>query len=136
MSTASRRIAAFLRLAEEELRAARLLSQGAPRQASYLCQQCAEKIARAILTEAGVPFGTGHNLGQMAAALPHEHPWLAKIASLDRLSPAATRFRYPAPSGRLFDPPASEQVSRDLDELASLLEDARLYLREHLDDPG
>src|SRR5262249_21338187 len=42
------------------------------RQAAYFCQQSAEKIARAILTHEGVLFGTGHNLGQMAAALPSD----------------------------------------------------------------
>jgi HEPN domain-containing protein len=69
MSVQSSRIAAFLRLADEELMAAQLLGAKAPRQAAYLCQQCAEKITRAILTKAGVPFGTGHNLSEMAAVL-------------------------------------------------------------------
>ncbi len=68
MSSQRRRILAFLRLAEEELRAARQLVPQSPRQAAYLNQQCAEKIARAVLTDAGVKFGTGHNLEQMALA--------------------------------------------------------------------
>lgn len=41
------RIAAIMRLAEEELAAARLLSATAPRQAAYFLQQAAEKTERA-----------------------------------------------------------------------------------------
>ncbi len=86
MSGQRRRIAAFLRLAEEELQAARSLARQSPRQAAYLVQQCAEKIARAVLTDAGVKFGIGHNLGQMAKALPKTHPWIEKLLPLDRHS--------------------------------------------------
>lgn len=126
------RIAAFLRLATEEAGAARLLARPAPRQAAYLCQQCAEKLARAILTAAGVAFGPGHNLGQMAAALPPDHAWRSKLQGLDKHSPAATRFRYPSPSGRLPDPPDPGQIERDLAELAELLAAAREDLRAFL----
>jgi hypothetical protein len=94
------RIAGFIALAEDELAAARLLAAGQRRQAAFSLQQAAEKLARAILA-AGIPFGTSHNLGQMAAALPAEHPWRAKIFVLDRHSPAAARFRYPTPGGLL-----------------------------------
>ncbi len=128
MNVRSRRIDAFLRLAEEELQAAGLLVHKAPRQAAYFCHQCAEKIARAVMTDAGVAFGTGHNLGEMAATLPEGHPWSKKIRDLDRHSPAATRFRYPAPSGRLFDPPGAEGLQKDVDELADLLRQARGHL--------
>jgi hypothetical protein len=132
MNAGSKRIKAFLRLADEELQAARLLVQEAPRQASYFCQQCAEKIARAFLTDAGVPFGTGHNLGQMAMALPPGHLWIEKIRGLDRHSSAATRYRYPAPTGRLFDPPDTEQIELDIGELTALLEEAKKCLHKHL----
>lgn len=97
--SAAERIAAFLQLAEEELTAARSLAKTARRQSAYFCQQCAEKLARAILAHEGALFGTGHNLGQMAAALPAEHPWRAKLNALDKHSPAATRYRYPGPTG-------------------------------------
>src|SRR5262249_31585415 len=96
--SAHERTAAFLQLADEELTAARNLSGTNRRQAAYFCQQAAEKIARAILNEAGVPFGTGHNLSQMAFALPADHPWREKLNALDKHSPAATRYRYPSPT--------------------------------------
>lgn len=61
--SADRRIDAYLTLADEEIHAAGMLAGGAPRQAAYYIQQAAEKGARALLTAAGIPFGTGHNLG-------------------------------------------------------------------------
>jgi HEPN domain-containing protein len=130
MSVQRRRIDAFLRLAEEELQAARQLVQQSPRQAAYLMQQCAEKIARATLTGAGVKYGPGHNLRQMAIALPAEHPWIDKIRPLDKLSPAATRYRYPSTEGRLFEPPDTEQLQQDVEQLADLLKEASVFLAQ------
>jgi hypothetical protein len=126
--SAAERIAAFLQLADEELNAARMLPGTARRQAAYFCQQSAEKIARAILTHEGVLFGTGHNLGQMAASLPPDHPWRDKLNALDKHSPAATRYRYPGPTGRLAEPPSAARLQDDIRELSSLLEDARRFV--------
>ena len=121
----ARRVSAFLQLAEEELAAARLLETAGPRQAAYFCQQSAEKLARAILAKAGVPFGTGHGLARMAESLPESHPWRPKLESLDKHSPAATRYRYPTQTGRLFDPPDVDRLRADIAELERLLDDAR-----------
>ncbi|MCB9743526.1 MAG: HEPN domain-containing protein [Alphaproteobacteria bacterium] len=126
--SAAERIAAFLQLASEEVAAARLLADTNPRQAAYFCQQSAEKIARAVLTDAGVLWGTGHNLGQMAAALPENNAWRERIRSLDKHSPAATRFRYPNPAGRLTRPPELRRLLADVAELESLLQDVRAAL--------
>ncbi|HSV30042.1 MAG TPA: HEPN domain-containing protein, partial [Candidatus Omnitrophota bacterium] len=111
------RVAAFMALAEEEASAAQALIAGFPRQAAYQLQQAAEKMVRAILAAEGIAHGTGHNLGQMAAALPLDHPWRPRAMRLDKHSPAATRWRYPAPGGRLPPPPSQETLRRDLDEL-------------------
>ncbi len=123
-----RRIEAFLTLADEELRAARLLSIGAPRQAAYYIQQAAEKAARALLTAAGVPFGTGHNLGLMAAALPDGHPLRQRVAGLDRHSAASTLFRYPSPGGRLPPPPDTATVNADITDLDAFLKEAKDFI--------
>ncbi len=128
MSSQRERTVAFLRLAKEELEVASWLVDRAPRQCAYLVQQAAEKLARAILTAAEVKFGTGHNLGQMAEALPEGHPWVDKIKPLNRHSPAATRYRYPTMAGRLLDPPTSKELKQDVRELADLREEARRFL--------
>lgn len=122
--TAGRRVAAFLQIAGEELGAARALAGAFPRQAAYLAQQAVEKIARAILAHEGIPFGTSHNIGQMAAALPTDHPWRPKLSALDRLSPAATGFRYPSPGGRLATPPPQADLNADLEQIGRLLQEA------------
>ena len=46
MSVQTKRIAAFLQLAEEELTAAELLVEKAPRQAAYLCQLAGPRFGR------------------------------------------------------------------------------------------
>ena len=120
------RIASFIALAEEELSAARLLMSGAPRQA---VQQAAEKATRAVLTAAGVPFGTSHNLGQMAAALPPAHPMRMAINALDKDSSAATKYRYPSPAGRLANARTSKEVASAIDEVAAFIAQVKDYFR-------
>lgn len=119
------RVEAFLRLAGEEVGAARALANPFPRQSAYLAQQAVEKIARAVLASEGIPFGTSHNIGQMAAALPPGHPWRPKIASFDRLSPAATTYRYPTPGGRISTAPSPADLDADIARIERLLKEAR-----------
>jgi HEPN domain-containing protein len=124
-----RRLAAFLQIAGEELGAARSLAGVFPRQAAYLAQQAIEKVARAVLAHEGIPFGTSHNIGQMAAALPPDHPWRPKLAAFDHLSPAATSYRYPSPGGRLAPAPPAAALKSDLDDIERLLGEARVAFK-------
>jgi HEPN domain-containing protein len=126
--SANRRIEAFLTLAGEELNAARILAGSAPRQAAYYVQQAAEKAARALLTAAGVPFGTGHNLGLMAAALPDDHPLKQRVTGLDRHSSAATLYRYPSPAGRLPPLPDSAMLNSDIADAEAFIAEVRAFL--------
>jgi HEPN domain-containing protein len=118
---------AFLRLAAEELGAAARLVDGFPRQAAYQLQQTAEKIARAILAYEEIAFGTSHNLGQMAAALPDHHEWRPRLMALDHLSPAATIYRSPSPRGRLAPPPTADELRADEMRLRALLAAAKTW---------
>lgn len=128
--SARRRIDAFLKLAEEEIQAAKMLANGAPRQAAYYVQQAAEKATRALLTAAGVPFGTGHNLGLMAVALPADHPLRQRVAELDRHSGSATLYRYPSPVGRLPAPPAPEVVGVDIADIEAFIAEVQAHLAQ------
>jgi HEPN domain-containing protein len=122
-------VASFFELAEDGLKSANILfREDQFRDATYSAQQVAERIARALLTHAGKPFGTSHNLGQMAEALPEDHSFKSRIRDLDELSPAATRFRYPSPTGRLADPPPIGFIRKTLDDLDVLLRDAKSYV--------
>jgi HEPN domain-containing protein len=122
------RIASFMALAEEELTAARSLASIAPRQAAYFIQQAAEKASRAVLTAAGIAFGTSHSLGQMSAALPSDHPLRVAINSLDKFSTAATKYRYPSPAGRLADPPSTESLAAGVAEVRGFIEQVKRHL--------
>lgn len=124
------RVEAFLRLAVEKLGAAEQLIEAFPRQSAYQLQQAAEKIARAVLAHGGIPFGTSHNLGQMAAALPLDHAWRPRLMALNHLSPAATAYRYPSPRGRLTPPPAEADLRADAQRLHALLEEAHVWCRK------
>jgi hypothetical protein len=126
--SASRRIEAFLTLAGEELGAAKILAGVAPRQAAYYIQQAAEKATRALLTAAGVPFGTGHNLGLMASALPDGHPLKPRVAGLDGHSSAATLYRYPSPAGRLPPLPDISTLNSDIADVSAFVTEVRTFL--------
>jgi HEPN domain-containing protein len=126
--SANKRILAFLALAAEEIQAAKLLAAAAPRQAAYYVQQAAEKAVRALLTAAGIPFGTGHNLGLMASALPDGHPLKQRVAGLDRHSSAATMYRYPSPAGRLPALPGAEKLKADIADGEAFIAEVRQYL--------
>jgi hypothetical protein len=123
-----KRIAAFMTIAAEEIRAAKMLADGAPRQAAYDVQQAAEKATRAVPAKAGVSFGISHNLSQMADALPAGHPLHASIAALNKHSSAATRFRYPSPTGHLAPAPISNAINADIVEVERFIEAVRQHL--------
>jgi HEPN domain-containing protein len=127
--TAQNRIAAFFTLAERGLRSANTLFQAEQFEDSTLfVQQVVERVARALLTHAGIPFGTSHNLGQMAEALPQGHPFRDRIRSFDDLSTAVTAYRYPTASGHLKRPPDIADLRGRLDEVQLLVRDAREFV--------
>jgi HEPN domain-containing protein len=123
-----KRIRTFLELAEQELRASRLLARTNPLQAFYMAAQSAEKIVRAILEKEGIPWGTQHNLGAMGAALPEGHPWKKAVLALDRLSSASTRTRYPTARGDLPKTPEPGQLAQDIDSVAAFASGVKQWL--------
>ena len=54
--------------------------------------------------------------------------WRDKLNALDKHSPAATRYRYPGPTGRLAEPPSAERLEEDIRELSTLLDEARRFI--------
>jgi HEPN domain-containing protein len=127
--SAERRIAAFFDLADRGLKSAdTLFHSGQIEDAAYFTQQIVERVARALLTKAGVPFGTSHSLGQMANALPPEHPFKSRINEFDGLSSAATKYRYPTSSGWLPDAPDIDGLRKTLDDVTVLVGEAKAYV--------
>ena len=94
-----RRIATFLTLAKEEMKASEMLLETLPRQSAFFQQQAAEKLLRAVLEVESIPAGPTHNLRTLADLLKADHPMKAEFLTAEEWSSAATRFRYPAGSG-------------------------------------
>lgn len=96
-----KRVMSFRDLAASELRAAEMLSQSLRGQSAYFLQQCAEKLARGVLEIEDVKVGPTHSITQLAQLMSAHPEFASRFKGLDELSPAATRYRYPGPSGEV-----------------------------------
>jgi HEPN domain-containing protein len=123
----SRKISAFLTIADEEYAAAKQLAPLLPRQAAYFLQPYIEKLIRAVLECDDLPAGTTHNLRYLADLLGQEHPLKAEFIAFDDLTPASTRYRYPSPSGALA-PVKAESVIARFPEVDRLTQHVRHYI--------
>ncbi len=121
--SADRRIAAFMRIADQELQAAKLLVDPLPSQ-------------RAVLTRANVPFGTSHNLGHMATALAADHPLRGRILALDKLSRAATSYRYPSETGNISEAPRPDDLKADIAEVEAFIAVVKQHVAPAPPDPA
>ncbi len=123
----SRKIDAFLTIADEEFAAAKQLAPLLPRQSAYFMQQSIEKLVRAVLEADEIVAGMTHNLRYLADLLGQDHPLKSAFISFDDLTPASTRYRYPSPSGALA-PVKAESVMARFSEVESLTEQVRRYI--------
>ena len=123
-----RRVAAFLQIADEELRAAETLAIALPRQTAFFQQQCVEKLVRAVLEAEAVPAGPTHNLRTLIDLLPVDHALRARFLEFEDLSASATRYRYPSGSG---DAPrvSGEQVKKRQSEITRLVREITEHLK-------
>jgi HEPN domain-containing protein len=109
----ARRIAGLLEIAAEDARGAVALAREKNRNSAYLCQQAAEKLIKAVLLDHGIEAGTEHHLDVLVKRLPDDHPWKARLRTLDTYTPYATAYRYPGSSGRVPASRDAEQVAAD-----------------------
>lgn len=121
--SAELRIAGYLRVADEDLRGARLLHAGNNRNAVYLCEQAAEKIIRAVLTSEGLHGGTKHELADLVDLVPDANPLKRKLRAVEHLAMYATAYRYPTSQGRIKPGPNAQELSDVLQRIAELLEE-------------
>ena len=119
---------AYLQAAADDLDAARRLAVPPNRLAAYHLQQTAEKIVKAILIDRAIQPTAEHRIDLLVDRLPAGDDWVPRLRPLDRLTPFATSYRYPTPSGRLKDAPAVEVIEREIEALAVLLRDVRAAL--------
>jgi predicted nucleotidyltransferase/HEPN domain-containing protein len=91
-------IGRWLKRAQIDLTAIRNSLYGpepSPESAAYHCQQAAEEIIKAGLIAAGVHPPKEHNLRELNALLPPDHPLAPAFRPLEALSAYITAFRYP-----------------------------------------
>jgi HEPN domain-containing protein len=106
-----RRVAAFLTIGTEELRAARKLLPDLPDQSMFFLQQAAEKLLRACIEAEGKIASITHNLRTLAEVLGKDHSLYDLFVLLQDLSSAATRYRYPTSSGNIMQLDADPQAA-------------------------
>lgn len=121
-------VESYLRLAEEELAAAKRIIDAFPRQAAYFMAQAAEKLVRAVISAEQIQLGPTHDIGRLVSALPVDHPLRPYLMPLHALSTASTRYRYPTPVGKLAPPPHPDQLRRQTAEIEMLIPTVRRHL--------
>jgi HEPN domain-containing protein len=126
-----RRVAAFRKIAMEELSAAKMLSGEHRPQSAYFLQQAVEKLARAILEIDDVPVGPTHQIQQLARMMVGRSELVSRFVKLDELSSAATKFRYPGPTGNLSDISAAKLELLHI-EVVSLLSEVGAVIDEFM----
>lgn len=114
-------IAAYVRIAKQDLDDARDLNAKGSRNAAYLCEQAAEKLIRAVLTSEGVQAGIRHELPDMVAKIPDANPVKALLQAVEHLDAYATAYRYPSPRGRVKPPPSPNQLDDDISKIEAAL---------------
>lgn len=104
--------------AEQDLRVARLcLGAAEVAPAAYHCQQAAEKLVKALLTEVGEPFRRTHDLFELTAQAIPRFPALAGPLRLCAdYGVWAFLYRYPLPDK------TQAVAAEDVDRAPSVLE--------------
>lgn len=121
--SAELRIAGFLRVANEDLKGARVLHQANNRNAVYLCEQAAEKIIRAVLTAEEIHGGTKHELAELVDLIPDANPIKPRLRAVQHLAAYATSYRYPTTRGRIQPGPNAREMNDALQQVATVLEE-------------
>lgn len=129
-----RTIANFLRIAEEDLKGARLLAGARNRNAAYLAQQAAEKVLRAVLTSEGTHAGVRHDLREMVAMVPDGNPTKALLRATVGLAAFATAYRYPG-TARIPQSPSDAALDDHLSDVQRALDAVSLGLGVDLGMP-
>ncbi len=117
----SKRVHAFLVLAEKDLEAAEALARIPNRYDAFHVQQGLEKLLKAILLARGLEAGTEHRLVPLLDRLPVGDPWRERLGPLLDYSDYATAFRYPTPGGRIVDEPEPAKVLADAHAARALI---------------
>lgn len=125
-----KRIASFMVLARDELKAAKLLASEASRPGMFMAQQSVEKLLRAVIEAEDHRAGTTHNIRELAGLLGPSHELYGDFIAFDSLSTAATRYRYPVGYGTLAHEPAPESLLGITEEIDALVAKVARFLAD------
>lgn len=128
-------IANTLRVAREDLDAARQLTLIGNRFAIYHCEQAAEKIIKAVLSSEQRHGGITHHLDELVDQVPDENPIKGLLRGMEHLSEYATAFRYVSDKGRIKPSPPPAEVERTIQFIARALAEVVERLGVDLDRP-
>lgn len=88
------------------------------RGAAYHCQQAAEKLVKACLTDAATAFPKSHDIAALVALLPAGHRLKQRLKVLEKLTPYGVAYRYPSEDG--WDTPTASTIKTWLDEIRAI----------------
>ena len=127
-------IANDLRLAADDLSAARLLWRADNRNDAYHVQQAAEKILLALLTSEGVYVERkdSHRLDVLRDKLPKDNPFKDRFNGLTQLTLYATTFRYPRTAGRIPQRANKSDLEKFIEKIDRILNDAASHFEVDL----
>jgi HEPN domain-containing protein len=129
-------IANSLRLAHEDLVAARALSAIDNRNDVYHLQQAAEKILLALLNSENIRAERrdSHRLDVLHDLLPNQNAFKVRLSAITFLTVYATTYRYPKDAGRLPQRGEKDQIEAAADTLEVILADAAKHFGVGLTD--
>lgn len=129
-------IANLLRIAAEDLAAARQLAATNNRNAVYMCEQAAEKVIRAVLTSEGKHAGIKHQLDAMIDLVPDENPLKPTLRGIEHLAAYATSYRYPTSVGRIVQSPTPVSLTASIAGVAATIDRAAAHFEVDLTKPS
>src|SRR5262245_34967218 len=86
--------------------------------AAYHCQQAAEKLVKAVLTEAATAFPRIHDIAALVALLPAGHRLKQRARELQELTPFGVAYRYP--SDDRWEIPSASTIETWLNEIKAI----------------
>lgn len=131
-------VASFLRLANEDYKAALLLSNMGNNNAAYHAQQAVEKIALCLLTAENIyqnPREASHQIDVFVRKLPDDNSFKSRLQPLVFLQAFASTFRYPkSTSGRMsrIEKTHDPKVKAAIQEISSLIDDLSDHFQVNL----
>lgn len=126
----------YLRIAGEDLDAARALALTKNRNAIDHCEQAAEKVIRAVMTSESLLAGTNHLLARMVDQIPDANPLKPALRGIEHLAAFATSYRYPTSTGRILPTPSEAEVTEAIRRVDAVLLGAAARFAVDLTNPG